>query len=219
MRPHKNCYIISSKVGQQGEPPISDTLRVFIALELPKSVQAALQTQIDVLSKTIPPRAVHWVKPDGTHLTLKFLGDVPQKQLPSLEAALREAVKGCPAFNLTAKGLGCFPRIKRPKVVWIGIHAEQDYLYQLRDRIEGQVAPLGYPTEDRPFSPHLTLGRVKTTNGRIIEQIGSVVQGTPVGKLAVWRCDTVNLMQSTLTPSGAIYTPLAQFQLEENKDS
>jgi 2'-5' RNA ligase len=194
-------------------------LRVFIALELPKLVQVELQNQIDVLSKPIPPRAVHWVKPASTHLTLKFLGDVPRKQLPQIEAALREAVKGYPAFRLTAKGLGCFPRPNRPRVVWIGIHTEQKYLYQLRDRVEAAVAPLGYPTEDRPFSPHLTLGRVKTGDGRIMEQIGSLVQATPVGEIAAWQCEAVSLMQSTLTPGGAIYASLGQFQLEENKEA
>lgn len=171
-----------------------------------------MQVQIDALRDALPALAVTWVAAENVHLTLKFLGDVPLSKLDQVKEAAQKAAVGTVDFSLTAEGLGCFPTPRRPKVIWVGVNGEKNHLAALRDRIESHIAPLGYPTEDRPFSPHLTLGRVKATDGRTLGLIGDLVKRTQVGKIANWVCSGISVMQSTLKPTGAVYTPLAHFE-------
>jgi 2'-5' RNA ligase len=192
---------------------ISQTLRVFIALELPQQVSAALEKQVDDLRAYLPGRAIRWVRAEGIHLTLKFLGDVPSDALPDIKAATESAASGCGHISLRAEGLGCFPDTKRPRVVWLGLKGQLDTLQSLRDQVEARISPLGYPTEKRPFSPHLTLGRLKSSTPREVSAIGKAVEGASLGEVARWTAQTVSIMQSTLRPDGAIYTALAKYSL------
>ncbi|HLA42343.1 MAG TPA: RNA 2',3'-cyclic phosphodiesterase [Aggregatilineales bacterium] len=197
--------------GSSKETRISQSIRVFISINLPPALEIVLQAQIKALRDMLPSGAVRWVNPGGIHLTLKFPGYVPVNQLDSVKAATRQAVQGCSPFELRVMEAGCFPNYKRPKVIWIGLKGAEASLQALRGSVENHIAPLGYPTETRPFHPHLTLGRVKTQNSREMMSIGQVIRETEIGEIGKLTCDAVHVMQSTLTPSGAQYQSLASY--------
>jgi 2'-5' RNA ligase len=189
-------------------------LRTFIALELDDELMAALEELRARLARQIAPRSVRWVRPEGIHLTLKFLGDTPVDQLEAIQAALTQAAAQAGPFVVQAEGLGCFPNLRRPRVVWVGLTEPTGALAKLRDAVEAHVAPLGYPTERRPFSPHLTLGRVHRRASRSeASDVGRVVQALPVGHVGELAVSRVHFIKSDLRPSGAVYTTLFEAPL------
>lgn len=186
-----------------------DTWRLFIAIELPREVHEGLITIQTLLKKQAPRETVRWVNPDGIHLTLKFLGDAPLTQLDTLKAKLDEAVQNSTPFTLEASGTGCFPNARKPRVVWVGVHGAEDQLMALRNSVEAQIAPLGYPTEDRAFSPHLTLGRVRQEARREdVERLGDLIAHTTLKEVYAWQVRSAHLIRSELEPTGAVYTTL-----------
>lgn len=183
--------------------------RLFIAIELPAGVVDGLAALQARLKKTTPAQAVKWVPPQGIHLTLKFLGDYPVERRDLLEQALSRAVEGMTPFGLAAHGLGCFPNANKPRVIWVGLERDLAPLGALRDAVEAHVAPLGYPTEARAFSPHLTLGRVRQEARREdVQQIGQAVTRLAASEVYPWQVTALSLIRSELKPSGAVYTPL-----------
>ena len=187
-------------------------LRIFIALELPDAVKTSLQMQLDALQQALGRGAVRWVKAENIHLTLKFLGDVSVDALDKIKTSTQLAIVE-PPFTLKASQLGCFPNLKLPKVIWIGVNGQVGILQALRDRVEAEISPLGFPTESRPFSPHLTLGRVKTRDNRMLDKIQHAIQDTQREEAIEWTVKTVSIMKSTLKPSGAEYAALAHYDL------
>lgn len=184
-----------------------DSWRLFIAVEVPPDARRALERVQAELQREVPDHVVRWVRPEGIHVALKFLGDVPRGSIAEIQLALEEAVRGHGPFSLTAFGLGAFPNTRRPRVVWIGVEGEIRRLKALRRSVEETVSPLGYPSEDRPFEPHLTLGRVERGASRSeLDLIGDLVERSEIGELASWRVEAVSLMRSELKPGGAVYT-------------
>lgn len=167
--------------------------------------------QTESLRQQIPAKAVRWVPPENLHLTLKFLGDTPKDKIPELQETLQKAVSQQRKFALKAVGVGCFPNAKRPRVVWVGLEGGVVELKTLAEQIENTIAPLGFPTEKRPFSPHLTIGRVKELQDH---QLGQILAAFKAGEIAAWANEKVSLMQSILQSSGAEHTVLAEFNLE-----
>ncbi len=188
-------------------------IRTFIAVELDAAVQRGLSQVQDSLRRELQSSAIRWVNPGGIHLTLKFLGNVPAAQMSQVEAALREACAGFSPFDLTVAGLGCFPNLNRPNVIWVGIQGEMETLRRVRDAVERTVSPLGYPTEGRDFKAHLTLGRVKDASPAEARRIGEAVRRAQVNTLGSLHVAAVHLMRSDLSPQGARYTPLAVVDL------
>jgi len=195
------------------------TLRTFIAVELDQELKATLAGIQARLRGAVPPRAVRWVQPEGIHLTLKFLGDTPPDKIDGIEAALARAAGQVAPFTVTVGGVGCFPDLRRPRVVWVGVHEPTGSLARLWQAVESQVAPLGFPTEKRPFSPHLTLGRVqRTVAGSELREVGQAVAASaadaasPLGEMAV---TAVAYIRSDLRPSGAVYTTLFEAALAQ----
>lgn len=188
--------------------------RLFVAVELPDNIRDHISGAIDRLQQAVPRHAIRWVPLQNLHLTLKFLGDVPETQIDQIRSNLDHAVARHRTFAFNVAGAGCFPTPKKPRVLWLGLHDDKHALLPLRDDIERLIAPLGFPTEKRPFSPHLTVGRVKRhIQGTKLTDIGNGVQKVAIGQLAQWQCSSISLMQSTLTPDGAIYTCLSQIPL------
>ena len=158
------------------------TLRTFIAIELDEELKADLQRVQDRLREQVAPRSVRWVRPEAIHLTLKFLGDTPAGEGGGSQGCACQAAAQVSPFRFTVGGLGCFPNTRRPRVVWVGLQEPTGALARLRDAVEAQVAPLGFPTETRPFRPHLTLGRVQRHASKSeVSEIGEVVVTSPVG--------------------------------------
>ncbi|RPI95073.1 MAG: RNA 2',3'-cyclic phosphodiesterase, partial [Chloroflexi bacterium] len=130
-------------------------------------------------------------------------------QRTAIEAALARAASGHAPLTLAAGGVGCFPNCRRPRVIWAGIHEHAEQLSALQQAVEQFVAPLGYPTEDRPFSPHLTLGRIqREASPGDVQRLGERVANTPPMEPERWQVDRISLIRSELKPSGAVYTPL-----------
>lgn len=192
------------------------TLRTFIAVELDKEFLDNLENLQHRLRGQVAPRSVRWVRTEGIHLTLKFLGDTRPAQLESIKSALDLAASEIPPFVFTMAGLGCFPNARRPRVIWVGLYEPAGNLSRLRDAVESRVAPLGFPTEKRPFQPHLTLGRVQRHASKSeVREIGEVVAAGEIGALDEMRVEQVSYIKSDLRPGGAVYTTLHQARLQQ----
>lgn len=189
-------------------------LRTFIAIALDEALRISLRDVQNQLKRQTPPGSVKWVAPDGIHLTLKFLGDTPANRVAEVAAALRAACAGAAPFEFVVEGRGCFPNMRRPRVVWVAVRDHGRALASLQAAIEREVAPLGWPTEERGFNPHLTLGRVaKGADSHTAALIGQAVERTEVELIGIQQVFAVSLIKSDLRPTGAIYTPLASVLL------
>ena len=187
------------------------TLRTFIAIKLDRDLKGELALLQDHLREQVAPRSVRWVRPDGIHLTLKFLGDTSVESVDPIGAALTQATAAYQPFTFSVGGLGCFPNTRRPRVVWIGLQEPTGVLARLRDDIEAHIAPLGFPTEGRPFHAHLTLGRVQRRASKSeVREIGEVVGSGAVGTIGEMAVSSVSFINSDLRPSGAVYTTLSE---------
>lgn len=197
-----------------------DAWRLFIAIELPVSIIDFLGKTLETVKKHTPHRTVRWVKPESTHLTLKFLGDVPVTQRDTLQQALERAASDHTAFDLATGQLGCFPHSRQPRVVWVGLERDLAALQALRDSAEALISPLGYPTEKRAYHPHLTLGRVqRDANRDHVQQLGKLVDTTKLPDSVRWHVNQVTLFRSELSPQGAQYTPLFHAPLKQHEQA
>lgn len=176
-------------------------MRLFVALTPPPEVQRAVWDAFAPLRDH--PLPVKWVRPDGIHLTLKFLGEVGDDRLAELGGALVDAVVGARAISLVVRGAGAFPDTRRPRVFWAGVEPDPA-IELLQDRVERVFAPLGFPTEARAFRPHLTLGRAgRDARAREFAEVEQALRGLSVEAGAV--VNGVDLMRSVLRPDGAVY--------------
>jgi 2'-5' RNA ligase len=183
-------------------------LRAFIALEIPASIQQAIQQQTAGLRKSADSSLVRWVPADNLHLTLKFLGDVSSTNLQFVTQMLSREADQHPSFSMEISGIGAFPNPRRPRVIWIGIHA-REVLPALYHGLETATTRLGYPPEERPFSPHLTIGRVKqTVSPADLQRIRAALKATNIGQLGKADVTAVYLMKSDLKPTGSEYSRL-----------
>jgi 2'-5' RNA ligase len=190
------------------------TLRSFIAVELDQKLKADLQRVQEGLSTQVAPRSVRWVRVDGIHLTLKFLGDTPSEKVEEVKNALALAAAEIAPFGFSVGGLGCFPNTRRPRVVWVGLQDPTGAIVRLRDAVESHVAPLGFPTETRPFRPHLTLGRVhRHASKSEVAEVGAVVFNSTLESIGEMTATHVSYIKSDLQPSGAVYTTLVAADL------
>ena len=137
-------------------------LRSFIAVEIPAEIQKAIAYAIASLKNTLPKPLIRWVAPLNVHLTLKFLGDVTPANLERLAETLKVESASHEKFSISIGGLGVFPTERRARVIWIGLDAPLA-LATLQRRVDAVAAQMGYPKEERPFSPHLTIGRIAQT--------------------------------------------------------
>ncbi|MBP1608781.1 MAG: 2',3'-cyclic phosphodiesterase [Acidobacteria bacterium] len=185
-------------------------MRTFIAIPLPKSCHEML----DKLQQNLRPfRAdLRLVAISSIHLTLKFLGEVDPKELPKLVEALNAETNQEPALSLCLRGIGCFPNLRNPRVIWCGIEGDTEKLACLQEEVENACCDLGFGREERPFHPHLTLARVNSKkNLQALSdyiRIGSDLQSE-------FSADHINVYRSTLTPHGAIYDILAAVPLKK----
>jgi 2'-5' RNA ligase len=191
-----------------------EKIRAFIAIELSGDVKRTL-TRFQNKLKSGCQAPVRWTDPEGTHLTLQFLGDIDSDFTGKVTAAMAEAADGIHPFHLSVSGLGVFPEPKRVRVVWVGLTGDLEILGQLQKRIESALSPLGFPAEARPFTPHLTLGRVRD-NARPDERqsLGQLVAKATVESDSGLEVDSVHLIKSQLTPQGPIYTRIGSVELK-----
>jgi 2'-5' RNA ligase len=191
-----------------------ERIRAFIAIELPDEVKRALTRFRDRL-KSGSRAPVRWTDPDGIHLTLKFLGDVDTGIIGNIMTAMTGAARGIPPFHLDVRGAGVFPDPGRVRVVWVGLQGEVDKLDRLQKNIESALKPLGFTPETRPFTPHLTLGRVRDqARPDERQELGRLVVGTADEAIGKFDVTAVHLIRSQLRPEGPIYTHLGSAELK-----
>ncbi len=191
--------------------PPEVTLRTFIAIELDDIARDGLARVQAKFKKQVPDDSVKWVNPASIHLTLKFLGDTPVTKISKVADALAAACAGVAPFDISFEGRGCFPNMRRPRVVWVAVRdLSGSSLVRLHAAVEEKVSPLGFPTEERSFSPHLTLGRVARSAGPQAEAaIGQMVDKSVVEQIATLHVGAVHLIKSDLRPTGPVYNQLA----------
>ncbi len=193
-------------------PP--ESVRLFIALDLPRPVLDALTILQKRLQTADSERAIRWSAIQGIHLTLKFLGEMPASRQDKIVAAMDTASVGFAPFELTIQGAGCFPNFNKPRVIWAGCNGNLRALLALQEQVERVIMPLGFPTDERGFSPHLTLGRARQeASGKALAALGQLVKSVESSSLAAWQVEGVSLMRSDLKPSGAVYTQVAYWPL------
>jgi 2'-5' RNA ligase len=183
-------------------------IRAFIAVDISPEIQARLEKVITNIKSNLPDGAVRWVTAANLHLTLKFLGDVSVNNLSMLQEMLLAEVGHHHQFEISVGGLGAFPSARRARVIWVGVEAPLE-LAAVQNGIENEMSRLGYAREERPFSPHLTLGRVsRNATPSELHLIGDELHKTKIGFLGAVHIHAVHLYQSDLHPEGSIYTRL-----------
>jgi 2'-5' RNA ligase len=191
-----------------------EEVRCFIAIELPEGVKRGLrELQAQLKAGSLAP--VKWVEPENIHLTLKFLGNVAADRIDEIALAMTEAAKGTSPFSLEVKELGVFPNPKRVQIIWVGLSREVEKLSRLQQRIESGLARLGFASENRRFTPHLTLARLRdraTPAER--EKLGQLIAETEFDAAKSFMVKGVKLMQSQLTREGPVYTSLSSAEFE-----
>lgn len=187
-------------------------MRTFIAVELPTEIQRKMAETIEILKSA--QAGVKWVEEKNLHLTLKFLGDVPEQKIGSLASVVDQAVKDVGPFPATIEGTGAFPDERKPRVVWIGTGEGSQEFIKLANSLEENLVPQGFgKAEEREFTPHITIGRVKVRKGfPALTQKLKEAKGSKFGRVQV---DHLTIMKSTLTPKGPIYEAIKKINLKE----
>ncbi len=194
-----------------------DYIRSFISIAIDTKVQEKIKVLQQQLIKKItsPGTKISWVKAETIHLTLKFLGDIPTKKTEPILRSLHQAAEGVEAFSFKVTGLGVFPNLKAPRVIWIGISDGLESLKILQGRIEQELNRLGFPKEKKKFSPHLTLGRIRSlSNASSLTDLLRKIASPEAGISAVHG---IRLMKSDLRPLGAIHTEIGWISLGGTK--
>lgn len=185
-------------------------MRTFIAIEIPDDIKKQMaETQRRLNTGDLD---ASWPRPEGIHLTLKFLGEIPESKVGDITKALELASEGVGRFRLEIAGMGAFPNARSPRVVWVGLTGDLDKLKTLQAAIEDSTVRVGLDREDKPFKPHLTLARIKYIRSRdgwlrSFEQVKDV-------KLPGFDVTAISLMKSELKRTGAVYTEMARVELK-----
>jgi 2'-5' RNA ligase len=191
-----------------------DKIRSFIAIGLPSTLRQELG-RIQANLKVDKPR-IKWVDPNGIHLTLKFLDNVEAARIDDLTQVMTGTARQVSPIQLNIQELGAFPSLNRIQVVWVGLGGELDKLNRLFQLLETGLTGLGFPPEQRPFRPHLTLARLG--NGASPEErqlFGQLITDTRLEPDYSFKADALSLMKSQLTSGGAIYTHISSATLGE----
>ena len=179
-------------------------IRCFVAVEIPESIQALMRPVQTHLQSQI--RKASWTKPGNFHLTLKFLGDVRPEAINDISEAIQCVTDTHSPFSITFGGIGAFPNLARPRVIWMGIKQGASTVSRLAKAVNLELAHLGFSTDNR-FHPHLTLARLRTAMN--LEPLKNILRKYDTIDGGSMRVNEIALMQSQLHPNGAIYTPLS----------
>ncbi len=181
-------------------------LRLFVALLVPDAVKQKLHAAQQKLRDALGSRTANWTRPEQFHLTIKFLGNVDATRLDTLAESLKKACYGLVPSDIEARDAGFFPDSKRPRVIWIGVRAPEEWLFRLHSTVETVCAPFATAKPENRFHAHVTLGRVKQAGKSDADAMRSWAEkwaGCGFGK---WRAEEVALVRSRLSPSGAAYS-------------
>ena len=187
--------------------------RLFVALEPPDAVRRRIAAAAEAIRRSAgaAAREVRWVPDENVHLTVQFLGAVPEERVEAVGDALAAAAAFSRPLVLEVKGAGGFPNSRRPRVVWLGLSGEVETLAALAADLGRRLAPLGFPPEARPFAAHLTLGRARDPRGA--PGLGGALAAASQDDGIAWRAIDLVLFESHLSPKGPRYEPVRRAAL------
>ncbi len=183
-------------------------VRSFIAVDIPGSVRDKLDDLLDKLKRS--QADVKWVKSKSIHITLKFLGNIEEARLPKIKEIIGKVAENIKPFTVSIEGTGAFPNDRRPRVLWVGVQKGSETLTHLAEDLDSQLTSLGFEREKRSYSPHLTLGRVRSSKN--IDTVIDVMHSMRF-QAGDFLNETILLMKSDLRPDGAVYTVLEKIKL------
>jgi RNA 2',3'-cyclic 3'-phosphodiesterase len=184
------------------------SIRAFLALDPPEEILREIGRIQGRLQKLIGGE-IRWIRPEAIHLTLKFFGDISENDVASIAVVVEKAAVGAAPFTLSIGGAGVFPDQRRPRVLWLGMTGDVPRLLSFQRELEGELGMIGFPEEERPFRPHLTLARIKSPRGLTgLEKALEKGEGYAAGQ---FTASGIGLIRSELTPRGGIYTKLKWF--------
>jgi len=182
-------------------------IRAFLAIDLPEEIRDQIRGIQDRLKTNL--KGIRWIRPEGIHLTLKFLGNISKNDILNVSGMVEKQTKDVRPLMLNVGTVGTFPDLKRPRVLWLGIGGETERLLTLQKKMDAALEDCGFKSEARTFSPHLTLGRIKSHKG--ISGLSQAIEDGKNFAAGSFHADGLTLFKSDLTPKGAIYTKLAYF--------
>jgi RNA 2',3'-cyclic 3'-phosphodiesterase len=185
-------------------------LRLFLAIPLPEGVRAELRRLQLELQEALPQRAVRWTKPEQFHLTLKFLGNVPAADIEALSLAVRIVCDAASPMRLRAEGLGVFPNARSPRVFWVDIKSVDGRLMEFQRQLELSVKRFAGKEEGKKFTAHVTLARLEKMRSRETETLAALATVTTT--FGEWTAEEVQLIKSSLQPSGAVHAIVDAFK-------
>ena len=190
-------------------------MRTFIAVNFPvETIHKITRVMGDLKSQT-SAAAIKWVAPEALHLTLKFIGELPEEKVAEVTALLTKTLQGLSPFEIEIHGLGMYPNAKNPRVIWLGILGGEP-LFKIHKILDRALAPLDIPSDRLHYAPHLTLARLRQrTDPEIVRSIGKTVSQFEIDSLGVVVIDQIHLIQSTLTPQGPLYSSLHNVPLDK----
>ncbi len=199
LRPPRGADATSKRVGAYRKP-----VRLFVAIELDERVRSALTG----LQAALRPECdgVRWIPVSHVHVTVKFLGEVVDRNVNQVAEAVARAAAGASAFDMRIIGCGCFPPRGPVRIVWAGVEEGSGAMLQCFEALEAQLEPIGFPKERKAFAPHITIGRVR--EDRSGGRLRSAVEGQTFSP-AEQSVSSINLMSSVLSPKGPTYTPVS----------
>ncbi len=187
----------------------TDNPRLFIAITLPGAVRDNISSLIRDLDDRL--KGIRWTPPSNIHLTLKFLGPTPAARIPRIREVLDRAAGRHLPLAVRIAGMGQFPAGKHPRVIWAGVGEGKEALAKLAGELDRDLAGLGFPWENRPYTPHLTLGRIKRGgDGLLSRQLAEEVERRKLDSLGSFNTDMIVLLKSILTPRGAVHEILSR---------
>jgi len=190
------------------------TIRAFLAIDPPEEVLQAIGGIQGRLQRLIRGE-LRWLRPEAIHLTLKFFGDITESAVADIAAVVERAAAGAAPFSFVIGGAGVFPDRRRPRVLWLGMEGDVERLIGFQQRLDGELGRVGFPPEERPFRPHLTLARVKSPQGLTgLERALEKEEEYGAGK---FTASGIGLIRSELTPRGGVYTRLKWFPFAGNE--
>jgi 2'-5' RNA ligase len=184
-------------------------MRTFVSIEISEEIKERIEALVSRMKLMLTP--IRWVEKKNLHVTLKFTGWMADEKLPELEKCVTDSIKGSAPFTLSFAGIGAFPTLKRPRVIWVGTKDGADASRQIADKIENKMGEKGLREEEKEFTPHLTIGHIKekidvASLSKFVEEHGE----TDFGSMEV---DHVSIMKSTLRRTGPIYEEIKRIKL------
>jgi 2'-5' RNA ligase len=184
-------------------------IRSFLAIEIPREIQKKIEeVQEDLKSSHAD---VRWVSPEKIHLTLKFFGNIEELKIEPIVRSIEGPIQTTPPFFLKVRGVGAFPHLKNPRIIWMGLVDEKEILNHFQKQLEEEFEKIGFGSEERAFHPHLTLGRMRSSRGR--EELIGRMEKHKEEEFGDFQIERVFLFKSDLKPTGPIYTPLRELRL------